>query len=97
MENLQLRSGRGVALTPANGDLAVLLDHVEQRVAALLEEHFSHHRPERMHVVAQRLVLRGEVDQVPVQDVPLPARPAAADSTRAPQRNRPGAFTAPGL
>src|SRR6185312_12934945 len=50
-----------VAVTTADGGDAVELDQLEQRVAALFGQDLAHERSEGMHVVAQRLVLRGEM------------------------------------
>ena len=49
-----------VVVATADRALPVALDFVEQRLAALVAQHFAHERAERVDVVAQRGVLRRE-------------------------------------
>ena len=54
-----------VAVAAADGGLAVELHQLEQLQSALLEQNLPDERAERVHVLAQGLVLRGKVDVVP--------------------------------
>ncbi len=53
-----------VPVAAADGGLAVELHQLEELQAALLEQNFPDQRAERVHVLAQGLVLRGKVDVV---------------------------------
>ena len=60
-------SSAAASLSPARRRIdraAILLDQVEQRVAALLLEHVADQRAEHVHVVAQRGVFGRELDVV---------------------------------
>ena len=51
-----------IAGAPTDRGLAVSLDRVEQRLAALLLDDLTHEIAERMHVIAQRGVLERKED-----------------------------------
>ena len=63
-ETRELETRLLVAVAAADGGLAVELHQLEELQAALLEQNFPDERAERMHVLAQGLVLRGKVDVV---------------------------------
>ncbi len=52
----------GIALAAPDRGLPIAFDRIEERLAALLLQHLADEMTERMHVVAQRRVLRWEMD-----------------------------------
>ena len=68
----QFTGRRGIALAAIDGGDAVLLDRGQQGGPTLLAQHAADEIPERMHVLAQGLVLGRKMDLLPFQmDSPL--------------------------
>ncbi len=61
-ERKQLGVRLGVAVTPVDGGHAVLLHEIQELGATLLQQDLADQRAEGVHVLAQRFVLRREID-----------------------------------
>jgi hypothetical protein len=66
----RVRRARPSPVTSADGGDAVALDQPEQLLALLLAQDLAHERPERVHVIAQRLMLGREMDVAAVHSGP---------------------------
>src|SRR5205807_2707961 len=66
----------------ADGRGAIELDQLEQLLTALLEQDLAHQRAERVHILAQRLVLGRKVDVGAVHGVRILAGCGAAGRGR---------------
>ncbi len=71
-QRLQLRPRAGLAAAGADRRHAIGLDQLEQRLAALLEQNLAHQRAQGVHVIAQRLVLGGEMDVAAIEHLVVP-------------------------
>ncbi len=87
----QLGCGLRVAVAATDGSHAVLFNHLEQSIAALLPENLTDKRPEGVHVIAQRLVLGWEMYVAAAHEAAnyidkgaIPLTPRAARTRRAP-------------
>ena len=82
----ELGAGGLVAVAAADREGPVVLDEVEQRLAALLAQHLADQPAEQVHVLAQRGVLGRELDVVAVHGGPQTESagtgPALPKSTR---------------
>ena len=76
----------------ADGGDAVQLHQLEQLLPALLAQDFAHERAERMHVLAQRLVLGRKVDVAAVHPSILTGRCAVGRAPSSGQQHRLGAL-----
>ena len=97
---LELLSGRRIATPTGDGERAIALDELEQRLTALLAQHLTDQCAEHVHIVAQRGVLGREIrfgtihgaQSTPDRRIDCRASHAAGRKRRRPEGSLPPAF-----